>query len=530
MKNTEINFLQPTRAMAKKGETLYNQLPLIDHGKSMANFRRAVGAYNETVNTQNIAIQAFNDNIEKPTPLKEQFVKLFLTKHKNIKDPAEWNVLVDEFSYVHGNFIKKKKLKTIKPGLSTEIFSALLYEYQLQIQRINEMQQKCGITRTMPLPKLSIHPGEITSRLREGYHNLSVSNKTIYNYRLRFQAAGILQDYEFHSHRRPVDISINPEILTFFSPARQKTEKIENQSFTVDRWKILQHNNVVPGTLQKNNKKKANVNNHSTDKEVRETENNTKSTNLQTIQKTTPEKKTNQAAVASDNLRAKIVDIWQLCQELAAGKYFDHEHIPLRRWEYELQTGNLSPEEFRICFFQDFFKYSSKLWKNTTASAGSWYLAIKDYMEHRFVTFTGHCFDKNSIYKYIPEYYWRINSAARWFTKKEWNNVLFPNIYFDITRKDPELIGFEYTANFWKKNEAAKNKAAVKRKMIIEKNSSHAKNLRKINQVVKKYIRHQVTLKQVYDFVINNCGKEYIPAAERRIYNSVNKFKINGNS
>lgn len=519
----------PVRPMARKGQKLYSSLPRINHAATMDNFRQAVGQYNQEISKENTVIQAFNDNVKDTahtTPaddVKKVFIQLFFKKHGSITNPREYNILVDEFSWVHGNYIPKKKIQPIKPGLSTEIFSAMIYEYNQQISELEKVRQKSHITAPAALPKLKIHPGEITSRLRNGQINLNVSAKTLYNHRCRFQDAGILTEYEYHSHRRPVDVCVNNGILVFFEAKTKKTSPPENQDVNFDRWKNLQHNNVVSRTLLKDNEKKANVNNHSTNAEVKVIKDTIKNTHLQAGPKTVPPEKITPEAKASDHLRKKIQDIWELSCELAAGIYNDYTPIPLRRWHYELKTGTLTDEETRVLFIQEFFKAASKIYLHnpTPPSAGCWYNALKLWIEGRMITFSGISFSKQKIIETVPEYYWRLAYAVRFFKKRKWEGVLYPSKYFDPAYTAPEHICFEYTKKIYEKNETARDRNREKRQKLREKAAAHGKNLRKVNQMARKYTRHQVTLPHAVSYVRQNIGKEYITHFERKVRNLI---------
>lgn len=504
----------------------------------MERFRQYVGAYNTHIKAENEAIDAYNESVKDtiaatpPDEAKKILINLFTKKHGNITSPREYNILVDEFAFVHGNFIPKKRIQTIKPGLSHELFSALMYEYNVQISQIERLRKKSKLNAAQPLPKLKIHPGEITARLRNDHINLPISPKTIYNHRLRFQEAGIFTDYEFHSSRRPVDVVVNNAILTFFEPETPETSQPENQSLMGDRWKILPHNNVSTRTSNKEKVKKANVNKQLANAEVNDNKNTTernnaevdnnkiiyKNTKLQDGKNLTP------AGRASEKLRESISEIWEFATDLAAGKYYDYTGLSVRQWRYELQQGTLSDEETRILFIQDFFKIASKIYLHNPQppSAGGWFKAIKYWYDNKLITFAGVPFDKGNIIDKVPEYRWRINYAIRFFKRRKWEGVHYPAKYFDPIHNQPEHVCFAYTKKLYEKNEAAKARHQNQRKKLQAQSKAHALNLRKIKNLARKYVTHKITLTQAYDYISQNLDKQYLTVFEQRVKNLIN--------
>lgn len=504
--------------MARSGQTMFQALPKINHAATMEKFRYYVGVYNQQVQLENEAIEAYNQSVKETiatelSKTKKVFIDLFYKKHRGVTSSREYNILVDEFAFVHGNFIPKKRIQTIKPGLSHELFSALMYEYNVQISQIERLRKKSKLNATQPLPKLKIHPGEITARLRNDHINLPISPKTIYNHRLRFQEAGIFTDYEFHSSRRPVDVVVNNAILTFFEPETPETSQAENQLLIGGRWKILPHNNVSTRASNKEKVKKANVNKHLADAEVDNNKNIYKSTKLQDGKNLTP------AGRASDKLRESISEIWEFATDLAAGKYYDYTGLSVRQWRYELQQGTLSDEETRILFIQDFFKIASKIYLHNPQppSAGGWYKAIKYWYDNKLITFAGVPFDKGNIIDKVPEYRWRINYAIRFFKRRKWEGVHYPAKYFDPIHNQPEHVCFAYTKKLYEKNEAAKARHKNQRKKLQLQSKSHALNLRKIKNLARKYVTNKITLVQAYDYISQNFDKQYLTVFEQRV-------------
>src|SRR5690606_32952049 len=172
------NILRP---MARNGQKLYPQLPRLDHAATLENYRKYVGEYNQRIAVENAIIQAFNKDVVNtttttpPDDVKNVFIQLFYKKYGHLPNPREYNILVDDFSFVHGNFLKTKRIQPIKPGLANELFSACIYEYNQQIYQLEQLRTRCHVVAPEPLPKLKILPGEIVSRMRNGYVNLNIS-------------------------------------------------------------------------------------------------------------------------------------------------------------------------------------------------------------------------------------------------------------------------------------------------------------------------------------------------------------------
>ena len=491
---------------------------------TMDNYRKYIASYNFKTQAENELIQKHNASVVelcKQNPLTEvqtAFKKVFLSSKKNLK-PRAYNEQVDTFCNDYGLIVEKKKIQTVK--YATEIvFQNLLHLYNSQLMKRNEKFIKAGIEAKRPIQEFKVNSFLVSQLKRNDIHSIAICSKTVRNHRQRLEEAGVFVEYHFAGQNRPVEVHINPEILTVLDVKTLKLKKAENQSFKITYWNLLPDNNENTGTSLNEYQKNENVENIS--QGIRSSGKALTSSYL--FFTGTPNSKeaiSNQGAGGkiqktanslSEKLQSLILHPQELAVNLANGEYYNYKPIDIRYLFKEAFSGTLTNDEFRELAIQDFFKSISKIYRQSTPFVGSWKKAITLYYQNKWIAFTGNSFNKSVLIDEIQQMRWRIEWARKWFMKNQFP-PLFPFDYFDMTRKTAREVGFEYTKTKWNehlqavaKYDALKKKQecnAVRRKETI----NHAK---KCETALNRFFKNKVTYVQLYDYVQKNLPKEYL--------------------
>jgi hypothetical protein len=498
-----------------------------DFAQTLTNYRVFVHDYNKSLYQANKDIREYNKNLEhkEPTDLIAKEISHFHDVYRSEYNNHIYNQAVEKFNQEHGLYIKKRKIQSVKPA-TVEFFAAFLHEYMVQLHKRNKIRSHAGIEHKQSLPDFKLNPNNIIQQMRNGIQNLDVSTRSIRRHRQRLEECGVLVDYSFHSHARPIEIGFNTSILcvreTKKTPNHQNTK---NQSLNSHKRTKCPHTNVVvTSTFINNKKKKEIVDNQSQVKEVNSgaiapNKNNYKNTSSQVAEKekASQAEKSKKEAQYSENLRDRLEMPFDLAAKLANGEFDYYNPIDIRRLLYEVRTGTLSAEEFKEFCIQDFLKQSASLWKNNHAAAGSWYNTHKMMMQDWFMTFTGLTFDKLTTLKKLRELRYRLKRAKSFFENTKWQNVRYPSVYFNLKIMDPKNVCFGYTLKFWKqkqtkdtqyqKEQAQRN---AKAQRLDNQKKEERKNSRKLNSAVGKFLKKQMTFDDLTNYVSNNLPTGYI--------------------
>jgi hypothetical protein len=385
----------------------------------------------------------------------------------------------------------------------------------------NEKFIKAGITAKRPIQEFKINSFLVTQLKRKEINSIDICTKTVRNHRQRLEEAGVFTEYHFSGRNRPVEVHINPEILTVLDMKTSKLKNAENKIVSVEYWNLLPDNNENTGTILNEYKKNENVENISQD--LRSSgqaltpsylffSTGTHASNADNSNQGAGAKTAKVQNTLSEKLQNLIIHPQELAVNLANGEYYNYKPIDIRYLYKEAFSGTLTNDEFRELAIQDFFKSISKIYRFSTPFAGSWKKAITLYYQNKWIAFTGNSFNKSVLVDEIQQMRWRIEWARKWFIKNQFS-PLFPYEYFDMTRKTSKEVGFEYTKTKWNehlqavaKYDALKKKQdcnAVRRKETI----NHAK---KCETALNRFFKNKVTYTQLYDYVQKNLPSEYI--------------------
>lgn len=377
----------------------------------------------------------------------------------------EYNRLVDFRNAQLGYpLLEHKKYDKVQDN-TRNYFANILLIYSLQLRDKNNILIKANATTVYPLRKVNIATSSIINLKRNGVFHTSACEKTIRNHVKRLAEAGVLFDYEFCGHQKPVKYHINPEILVIFDEETRKTLTTENQIFTLSEGKDLPHNNIDTSTILKEYKRKGAVDNStSQDAEtisqiLSHNYSSTDETQVQIQVHSEPTKafagKLGGAAEKTDpiseKIRETVLPLYELATELEAGMhktyvYSDHA----RQWmEHEVMYGNLTKEEFHEFMLQLMLKCAAPIWKSHNVVAGIWTNAYKNLKDTFLINPNGSIPTKKVQLYRFETFLKAINKAKRIFNHKKNTNVYrpFPAAYFDPTRKRKKELGFMYIYN-----------------------------------------------------------------------------------
>lgn len=492
---------------------------------TMENYRKYIAGYNFKTQAENELIEKHNVSVEQfckdneLTQIQSEFRKVFVLNKKNLK-PRAYNEAVSEFCNDYGLIVEKKKIQSVK--YATEIvFQNLLHLYNSQLMKRNEKFIKSGITAKRPIQEFKINSFLVTQLKRKEIHSINICTKTVRNHRQRLEEAGVFTEYHFAGQNKPVEVHINPEILVVLDIKTSKLKNAENKQLKCVYWNLLPDNNENTGTIINEYQKNENVENIS--QNLRSSGEALTPSHLFFSTRTHASKEaiSNHGAgattvkvqnILSEKLQNLIVHPQELAVNLANGEYLNYKPIDIRHLFKEAFSGTLTNDEFRELAIQDFFKSVSKIYRFSTPFTGSWKKAITLYYQNKWIAFTGNSFNKSVLVDEILQMRWRTEWARKWFIKNQFP-PLFPNDYFDMTRKTSKEVGFEYTKAKWNehllsiaKYDALKKKQecnAVRRKETI----NHAK---KCETAVNRFFKNKVNYTQLFDYVQKNLPKEYI--------------------
>lgn len=478
---------------------------------------------NLEMENHNAAVEAFlasdqaNDTHKAYAAFFEEKVKREQRANARKYTPWEYNAMVTEVCAQHGPILKL--VKAHKIIYSTEMyFSTFLYMYNSQLAYKNYQRKNAKNTKPMPLPAFKANGHRVTQQTRnDGTLSVSHCTKTAENHRKRLEEAGIFIHGQYKGSKTSYEVQFNPEILTVYDLFSSRFAGAENQPSAPKRWKELRKCPSDNGSILKD--KVENMGNPAEfpDKVsavptaftlLGHRDRDTALCNVENSPGAAAPESVKIEKNVSDVLIHTLKSANKLDAELSGGQHDYYQPIDLQVLKREAHTGSLTPEQFREVFFQDFLKYTAKLYRGRPVRAGSWCNALKILRAERFITFKGQVHDKLTIFNHIEEYRWRIDKAFAWFAKSNYD-PLFPSLYFDVTRKKSIEMGFEYTLNFWinKQNQPKRDALkAKKRKEAAAAREPFCKNALKFKRKLQAYEKGTIDFFKLADYV-----EKYLP-------------------
>lgn len=512
--NSKENKKTITVSTEKYSRPLKAVYPIINSDAfalTMDRYRVFVAKVNEFPKAENKFTREWNKKAKQfePDELQKPFLEVFQKNYSSL-EPKEYNLKVMEL-YNERKIIAKRKMLTEINYQSELVFQQFLYEYKLQLQENTGFYEKLNYSIKSPIKKLEINSFKVVVNQRNGFNAIDVCKNTIKNHRARLIEFGVLVDYSFHGTKRGVKVHINPEILAIFDKKTSEILITENQQVTNYINQDLNYYKSVNVTVLKENQIKENVDNNSHQKGTPAAE------PLSSYNNTNPQDAQFQTGGGgkyvklSENLKATIENEVDLAKNLSSGTYNYYKPIDIRTLHEESMYGILSREEFKEVILQDFFKSAAKLYRNSTPFVGSWLLAYRNWTERRFLV-NGHVTHKDNMVKFLQELRWRLNHAHRWFTKHNEVKILFPNDYFDFTRKTAKELGFEYTIKAFKKHLDYLNQREInvnQRNINANQRKINVNHAKKFDLAFNKFKKRKISTNEMLDYIKNNLPSQY---------------------
>lgn len=481
-----------------------------DFSKTLNNYRKYITIYNKKVRSKNRPIDKYNIDVRynerNYIKSKEEEIEVFFwrKKHKGL-EPVQYNEAVDKFNNKHGKLLRKiHVLKEVKSS-SEKFFAGFLHYYQQQLYaRKNKYQQPLPDR----LPKYHVFPNLINRPTKDGVEYLNASYNTIREHRDRLIEAGVLRSYKFHGGKKAVSVAFNEDILSLTDNVKNKKTKTENQSVTALSNKKVGDKNVSSRNISLVNNQYRDKGNSNSKFELNEA-----STEITTK---TPQGKLadfenglSENAQLSKVLSTTLLQKGKLARELTAQKYADYKPLDLQILQSEAYYGNMHPDDFKELAIQDIFKFSNDIFSDLSGiHPGAWTNAIKYWQKDKFISFTGKTLSKTNLLGKWQKAIEVLREVKKYKNTNDQWQPRFPSLYFDPARVYKENNCFEYALQNFNLDEVdVKPKSKRKKEALneINKKSRTKTDLQKALDMIRKYLRDDIELQRLYNYVEANC-------------------------
>jgi len=514
--------------------------------ETMNRYRIHVANQNKKIKELNLSVKEHNNkvklNIENGIDeIQATFIKLFLKKHSAIVSAKEYNALADEFNQDRGLLIEKKRFRTGKYG-DELIFQNMLHDYALQLQQYTSEYMKLRIHEPSAIKKFKLQTYSIVNNQRNGQKAIDVCSQTIRNRRAVLEELGVLIEYKFKGYTedkktktkqyRPVEHTINRDILVVFDAKTQKFVSAENQPLTSQKAKDFQYRKESTRSIKNNIKKR--VNGQADLLRLGTPSAELPNCFLQEHSVARKDSYQTEAAesvkISTKNLEKTILHPAELARKLSEGEFNNYSPIDIRYLHREAMYGTLTLDEMNQVVVQEFFKTAAKYYKNHTVYVGSWKKPIVEWTEKRFRFSNGdgkHLCNKQLMVDLLEQYRWRLKNSEN-FYRKTGIKRLFPSDYFDFNRKTKSEIGFEYTEIAWKRHlEYLQREPELKKraKRKLEKRLTNNSAAKKYDLILKRFFNNRVSYEQLYDYVNNNLPKNFMEKLSEVVMKTASKYQ-----
>jgi hypothetical protein len=518
-----------------------------DRLEMLKRYRKYVNQFNDSVEERNKAVARYNkhvldfietNNLKKQAAVaKSNFDNRtkngFKTKWLSIED---YNTLVES---QNGNMLllPKREYQKIKAMLE-RTFEVILWQYGNQLSDLRNHLQTLDTELGVPFPKARVTSTGIANLTNDGQPRILYTSRTVQNHIYRLRDAGIITDYSFHGTKKPVHFLINTSI---FCMREKRLTFTENQSVTDFLTKKVRDKGEDTRTLTKEKiKKVGNLDNHSRKAEVNSFADGKNRNSYKNSTKDDDLKISNQDASKlgarenfpknelSEYLRGKIYYRPELLQALTEHHYDTYSYASEqmhRRLERESTDGVLSKEEFRELLLQLFVKIAAPIWKGKEVYYGSWHNALVQIDDEYLRNPNGSIPRKETLLYMFGLLIYQINRAKRFFRRRKEYQIHFPCIYFDSTRKRASEGGFVYTVEWLKQYKKYQDMRVTRRQQKATKAGARRRVMtaeEKVRMKIKKYIKGEFTLPQVYHYIEHNRGiPNYFVSEVPRVLNTL---------
>ncbi|TQI71787.1 hypothetical protein JM79_2736 [Gramella sp. Hel_I_59] len=526
----KLNGLQPSannNLPEKQEEAVPQQFihPILtpeDFKQTKINYNKHIEAYNKKVDLENFKINGYNTRViahcrsfKKTRDMRIREM-VFKEKYADL-DPENYNLEVEKYNQEHGLHIRKKVTRQKVKTATREFFMAFLFQYNAQLFNRKKFRSSPEIGVHVPgsLPKLELYPNKVLDSEYEGAKNLATATvETIRNHRERLEEAGVLTGYEYHGSSRPLKIAFNVDVLSITDNGKPKSAANENQSLMEGQTKKVRHNNVSSSdhTLEYTKKRDKGVAaNASTHKDCTGTSTRPPRKQGEKINDA-PAK--NFAGAKNQNELSQVLienleDRTELSQDLSSGKHDNYKPLDLAIAKQEAYYGTMHPADFKELAIQDIFKFSSSIFKELDVHPGVWQNAFKMWMAEKFKNFNGQLLKKDHLLEKWQRSIDVLRAAKRFQKKKGWVPT-YPSLYFDPLRKEKCHNSFEYAfKNFRIEAAETPEEEYQKRKINANRSARWNSDLEKARPKIRKYLRDQLDLQVLMDYVKYNCPEVY---------------------
>jgi len=540
----QLNSLQPpgnnNNLPEKKEDPVSQQFihPILtpeDFKQTKINYNKHIAAYNKKVDLENFKINGYNTRViahcRSFKKTRDMRIREMVWKEKHADlDPEAYNLEVEKYNQEHGLHIRKKVTRQKVKTATREFFMAFLFQYNAQLFNRKKFRSSPEIAVHVPgsLPKLELYPNKVIDSEYEGAKNLATATvETIRNHRERLEEAGVLCGYEYHGSSRPLKIAFNPEILSITDNGKPKSAANENQSLMPGQTKKVRHNKVSSSDhaleYSKNSEKGvaafASTHQDCTGTSTRPPRKQGEKINDALGASSEKEKNISGAggrfAGAKNQNELSLVlinsldDKVDLAQDLASGKHHAYKPLDLAIAKQEAYYGTMHPKDFKELALQDIFKFSNSIFKDLDVHPGAWQNAYKIWMAEKFKNFNGQLLKKDHLLEKWQRSIDVLRAAKRQQTKKGWIPT-YPSRYFDPLRKEKCHNSFEYAfQNFRIEDPETPAEEYQKRKINANRSARWNSDLEKARPKIRKYLRDQLDLQVLMDYVKYNCPEVY---------------------
>ena len=521
-----------------------------DKSETMQRYRMYVNSYNDKVKLLNKEIKEYNQRVQAfivENNLKEQAatIQSNFKKQKtgeiinNMLSTADYNALV-ETKNTSMLLLKKTRYKPLRQA-QEGTFEVILWLYSQQLIKLRKQLQLLSDGATVAFPKAQTNSYEIANFTKDGVPRVLQCRNTIRNHIHRLREAGVFAEYQSRGRKKPVSYFINEAIFVFRDNKITATEKQQVSNFKTQKFTL---HSVDTRTFTKEIiKKVGNVDNHSQEAEVIPFADEKISKNKNTYKNTKedkPLKTSNQNAgklgggenfpknELSEYLRSLVQYKSVLLQSLTAHHYNNYSFSASnmnRRLDTESKDGAMSKEEFRELLLQQFLKLAAPIWKGKDVYYGSWHRAYQQIDDEYLRNPNGSIPRKETQLYMFGFLIYRITRAKRFFKSKKQYQIHFPCIYFDATRKLPSEGGFAYTLEWLKQYQKYKDMRMARKQQRATKAGARRRILtteEKVRDKIKRYIKGEFTLPQVYHYIEQNKGiPNYFVSEVPRLLNTL---------
>ncbi|KAB8153366.1 hypothetical protein EZY14_009040 [Kordia sp. TARA_039_SRF] len=528
------------------------QYPVInsnDFKQTVDNYLLHVAKYNNSLPKINKPIEEYNNlvsEINKNQQVNQQDVDTEIKQFRSwskffygagIINDKVYNDLVEQYNRESDIKVPKKELQPLKQP-AKDVFVAILSHCVGKLKSRNLDRMNARETTAINPAEGFLFPLTCRSLKKQSVQQdnfkatkLNYCDKTILNHTKRLMDADIISSYKYHGYKIAKEMALNPLILQM-SEGSNDAHKQWTQSTLKKKLPITisSYRNLNKEKDNKANIAKANSlskeelegvqhirqllnrntsNSASSDSDESSYRNFYRNNRKQVSTQNEPgaEKKRKKVAPKKEKLTIRSsfqklldMDLYNAAHDLAAGIYDDYHPLPSQHIHEEAVKGVLDKSQFRKIMLFDFIFTAARLWIGRNVYVGEWINTLK-YLERTFfIDSSRGIYSKSFQEDFMQQLRWRLDWARRYCQRNPEFKLLYPSMYFDISRKKSFEGGFAYTKKHYDRNEREKVRYQEKKK----RRSYEAKNkeiTQKIRLKIREFLKDKITFERLVDYV-----------------------------